>query len=495
MSADVVEQSLTAAGQHYAAGRLDEAARRYAAVEAAQPRDHRAVYSLAVIDIRRGRLQEAVVRLKRVVKLEPDLYPALFNLGRASETLGNWRDAADAYSRAVAVRPDEADAQLCLAVALATVGRIDESLANYRAVANDARFGLQALTRLALLRPGSVTDGELAEIGRAAEDSAVAAEIRIGLRFALGEVLEARKAYDEAFTAFAGANKAKRDALAAGGPTSDPRMVARVSARSIAQVKALFTPEFLAAHRGQGDASVAPIFIVGMPRSGSTLIEQILASHPAVQGMGESEVIAELLRRSGAYDPGRANRPGFFDALAEADLAQMRARGWTRRLRPVDKTLESHLHVGMIHLMFPRAVILHSTRDSMDTGLACFRQLFSRGNETLYDLAEIGEAYVGYRALMDYWAEVLPGRVIDVAYEALLDDPEAQIRWLVTEACGLAWDPRCLQFHRTERAVTTASAAQVRQPLFATSRGRWRRYERHLGQLIDALGPYATELR
>ncbi len=492
MSAEMVEQTLNAAAAHYAAGRLNEAARGYVAVEAAAPRDHRAIYSLAVIDISRGRLPEALVRLKRVAKLKPDLFPALFNLGRVSQSLGQWRGAADAYGRAFALRPEATDARFCLAVALAASGRIDESVAHYRALAADPRLGPQALARLALIRPESVTDAEAAEIRRAAEDAQMAAETRIGLRFALGEVLEARQVYDEAFDAFVDANQAKRAALVAAGPASDPRNVARVTTRSIAQVKALFTPEFLAAHRSEGDPSTTPIFIVGMPRSGSTLIEQILASHAGAQGMGESDVMAELLRRSRAYDPARANQPGFFRALADAYLGQMRARGWTRRSRLVDKTLENSLHVGMIHLMFPRAVILNAVREPLDTGLACFRQLFTHGNETLYDLAEIGEAYVGYREIMEHWARVLPGRVIDVEYEALLAEPEETIRWLITEVCGLPWEPRCLEFHKTERVVTTASAAQVRQPLFSTSRGRWRRYERHLGPLIEALGPYAS---
>jgi hypothetical protein len=492
MSAEAIETTLSAAAAHYAAGRLDEAARSYGAVEAAAPRDHRAVYSLAVIDISRGRLPDALVRLKRVVKMAPDLFPAQFNLGRVSEALGRWREAAHAYERGVALRPEATDAAFCLAVALAASGRIDESVARYRALLGDPRLGPQALARLALIRPESVTDPELAEIRRAADDTSVAPEIRIGLSFALGEVLEARKAYDEAFAAFAAANSAKHDALVAKGGVNDPRRVAQVTAHSIARVEALFTPDFLAAHHGEGDPSVSPIFIVGMPRSGSTLIEQILASHPGVQGMGESSVMAELLRRSRAYDPAGVSRPGLFRALADAYLAQMRARGWTRRARLVDKTLESYLHVGMIALMFPRAVILHSVRDPMDTCLACFRQLFTVGNETLFDMVQIGEAYRGYRELMDHWARVLPGRVIDVEYEALLTQPEAMIRWLVTEACGLTWDPRCLDFHKTERAVTTASAAQVRQPLFSTSHGRWRRYERHLGPLIRALGPYAS---
>lgn len=486
-----IERLLSEGGAHYEAGRLDAAARAYAIAEKGAPRDFRAIYSLAVIDISAGRLASAAVRLKRTLKLNPRLFPALFNLGRVSEQLGRWDDAIEAWTHALDERPDAADARMALAVALCTLGRIDEGVAQYRALGDDPRLRPQAMARLALIRPDSVTDAELAAIERNLNDPGVDAQTRIGLGFALGEVQEARGRYEAAFDAFAAANHAKFDALAAAGPTSDPRNAAAVNVRSIAQVKALFTPAFLTAHRGSGLTDVSPIFIVGMPRSGSTLIEQILASHPAVQAMGETPVLSELLRRSRAYDPAAAKDRAFFRSLAEGYLAAMRERGWTRKMRLVDKTLESFLHVGMIHLMFPRAVIIESARDALDTCVACWRQLFNRGNETLYDLAQIGAAYRGYRDVMDHWSKVLPARVTQVSHEALVADPDKQIRWLVTEAAGLAWDQRCLEFHKSERPVITASAAQVRQPIFQSSLGRWRRYERHLGPLIEALGPYA----
>ena len=141
--------------------------------------------------------------------------------------------------------------------------------------------------------------------------------------------------------------------------------------------------------------------------------------------------------------------------------------------------------------MFPNAVILHAVRDPLDTCLSCWRQLFAQGAETLYDLAEIGAEYVAYRQTMDHWRAVLPGRVIDVDHEALVADPEPQIRWLVTEAAGLTWNDACLSFHTAGEAARTASSVQVRQPIFRTSLQRWRRYEARLGPLIEALGPYA----
>ena len=480
-------------GAHAAAGRRDEAARAYEVVEARNPGDIRAPYSLATIDIRLGRLTSALARLKSVVRREPGLFTAQHNLGYVCQTLGLWPQAADAYAQALALRPAADETAFNLADALIILGRTDEALQSYRGLMAKPATALRALTGLALVKPAAVTDAELAAMQRAAHDPGVEAAVRTGLMFALGEVLEARQSDEEAFAAFAAGNRLKYESLVAAAsglasPASHPVVVARDHARSGERLRAMFTPAFIAEHRGGGNATARPIFIVGMPRSGSTLIEQILSSHPAVQGLGESPALAETLERARAYDPAQ---PTDFRQLADAYLAAQRARGWKPGARPVDKTLESFLHVGMIHLMFPRAVILHSVRDPVDTGLACYRQLFGHGNETLYDLGQIGAEYVGYRAVMDHWRAVLPGRVIDVSHEALVEDPETQIRWLVTEACGLDWDPACLGFHRTQRPVRTASVAQVRQPIFTTSLQRWRRYERHLGPLLKALGPYA----
>jgi hypothetical protein len=490
--AEVVER-LDAAGAHHAAGRLDEAARAYEAVEARNPGDIRAPYSLAVIDIRLGRLTRAFERLKGVVRREPGLFTAQHNLGFVCQTLGLWPQAVTAYAHALALRPDAVETDFNLTAALTILGRTDEAIERYRGLMADPATALRALTGVALLKPSAVTDSELATLRRAAADLGVAADVRTGLLFALGEVLEARGSDEDAFAAFAAGNRLKYETLVAAangpaGPSAHPKAVARDHARSAARVQALFTPAFIAANRGGGVTAQRPIFIVGLPRSGSTLIEQILSSHPAVQGMGESAALADVLERADAYGPGRSSD---FRDLAQDYLAGLRARGWKPGARPVDKTLESFLHVGMIHLMFPRAVILHSVRDPVDTGLACYRQLFGDGNETLYDLGQIGAEYVGYRAVMDHWRTVLPGCVIDISHEALVEDPERQIRWLVTEACGLDWDPACLTFHRTRRPVRTASVAQVRQPIFTTSLQRWRRYERHLGPLLEALGPYA----
>ena len=317
-------------------------------------------------------------------------------------------------------------------------------------------------------------------------------DTRIGLWFALGEALERRGADDAAFDAFAEGNRLKRGQFA-GRPGADPPTLLRLHRESARRVRAAYDADLLAAGRGLGLSTAAPIFVVGMPRSGSTLIEQILSAHPEVRALGETAVLPRLLERGALFagpapmSPDRAA----LRALARRYLEAIRARGWRGAGRFVDKTLENYLHVGAIALMFPNAVILHAVRDPLDTCVSCWRQLFAEGAETLYDLAEIGAEYVAYRQTMEHWRAVLPGRVIDVDHEALVADPERRIRWLVTEAAGLTWDDACLAFDTAGEAARTASSVQVRQPIFRTSLQRWRRYEARLGPLIEALGPYA----
>ena len=482
---------LDAAAGHYAQGRLDEAARVYRRAETADPADIRAVYSLAVIDLRRGRAEGALRRLRVVVAREPGLLAAQQNLGAVCERLSLWAEASDAYGRAWKLAPNAAEAGFGLARMLAILGRVTEAVAAYRVLSADPAARVRALVRLAILDPAAVEDQALDDLRRAASDPAGPAEDRIERLFALGQVLDQRRSDDEAFAAFAAGNRLKHDTLAVAKPAVHPDIVGLEHEAAARFVRELFTTDFIARHEGRGGASSAPIFIVGMPRSGSSLIEQILASHRKVQGMGESSVLSALTDDGFPGVPGQGDDPAGWRRLAEAYLAGMRERGWARAPRLVDKTLENHLRVGLIHLMFPRAVILHSVRDPLDTCLACFRQLFASGAETLYDLREIGEAYVRYRRTVEHWRTVLPGRVIDVDHETLVADPEGRIRWLVTEACGLDWDPDCLRFHETDAAVATASAAQVRRPIFATSIERWRRHAEHLGPLIEALGPYA----
>jgi tetratricopeptide (TPR) repeat protein len=484
---------LNAAAACYAQGRLSDAADLYRQAAAADPKDLRPTYSLALIDIRCGRLENARQRLTAVAAQDPNLYPAQQNLGAVCQNLNLWQEAADAYGHALSLNPTAVETHFSLARALAVLGRVGESSACYRALAANPSVRLRALTRLAGLDPAAINEQDLIDLQRTADDpapaSAPASATRIEAYFALGMALEQRRADQAAFVAFEAGNRLKHGALMASADlAARPDVAEREHDRAARFVIDRFDQAFLQRSSHRGSTSTAPIFVVGMPRSGSSLIEQVLSSHRHVQSMGESAALSAVVDQ-GFTEAERETRWG---DLAEAYLGSMRQRGWKGADRFVDKTLENHLRVGMIHLMFPTSVILESTRDPVDTCLSCYRQLFTEGNETLYDLGQIGRAYVRYRRVMEHWERVLPGRVIRVAHEKLVADPDGQIRWLV-DACNLDWDPACLRFYETAGVVRTASAVQVRLPVFSTSIGRWARFANELEPLLKALGPYAPQ--
>ena len=381
-SPERIDALLNVAAAHYAAGRLDAASDAYRAVEAEDAEDIRARYSLAVIDLRRSRFDEARRRLRAVLRRRADHFEAFHNLGVAEQALGGWEAAAEAYARALALRPEATPTAFARAIALAVLGRTDEAITLYRMLSAEPVSRPSALTRLATLRPAAISDGELKNLRADAGDGALPPETRVGALFALGHALEAREANAAAWEAFEAGNALKHQLLLAGEASSRPDVVARENARSIERIRAFFSAAFLAQHAGRGDRATRPIFIVGMPRSGSSLIEQILSSHPQVQGLGESGALWGALENRFPYPPHAPQENDHFRQLARRYLAAQRTRGWTDQLRPVDKTLDNHLHVGMLHLMFPRATILHAVRDPVDTGVACWRQLFARGNET-----------------------------------------------------------------------------------------------------------------
>jgi hypothetical protein len=243
--------------------------------------------------------------------------------------------------------------------------------------------------------------------------------------------------------------------------------------------------------RGAGDASTVPIFVLGMPRSGTTLTEQILASHPDVHGAGELPDLLAIAQRP-------VNGAGYPGNILALDRAQLTVWGadyvaGLRRHAPgakhiTDKMPANFFAVGLIHLMLPHAKIIHVNRNPVDTCLSCFTRLFNRKQNQTYDLAELGRYYVDYVRLMNHWRALLPaGAFLDVRYEDIVADPETQARRLL-DHCGLEWNAACLDFHKHRRSIRTASVTQVRQPIYKTSVERWRHYEKYLGPLLDALG-------
>jgi Sulfotransferase family len=242
-----------------------------------------------------------------------------------------------------------------------------------------------------------------------------------------------------------------------------------------------------------------PIFVIGMPRSGTTLIEQIIASHPLVHGAGELQTFNDVILTVRGPDGNVLPYPDFLPALDATALQQIGARyiAEVRKLAPsgehvTDKMPSNYYFAGLIHLALPNAKIIHSIRNPVDTCISCFSKLFSAEQNHTYDLAELGRYYKRYQALMAHWRRVLPAEsILDVRYEDVVADLERQARRII-DYCSLPWDNRCLSFHETERPVRTASATQVRQPIYKSAVGRWRVYEGQLDPLLRALGIAAS---
>jgi hypothetical protein len=262
------------------------------------------------------------------------------------------------------------------------------------------------------------------------------------------------------------------------------------------RMQAAFDPKQMKRGAGLGDPSAAPVFIVGMPRSGTTLAEQILASHPNVFGAGEINDFQKAILALGGDAAGALGSPEVASLLSPDELQRIGA-GYVARLgamapeatRIVNKTPENFRFLGLIHRALPNARIIHTRRDPVDTCLSCFSKLFFENLPFAYDLGELGRYYRAYDALMAHWRALLPQEtLLEVQYEEVVDDLEGQARRIVAH-CGLEWDPRCLDFHETERPVRTASVAQVRQPIYASAVGRWRPYEPFLGPLLSELAP------
>jgi Sulfotransferase family len=316
---------------------------------------------------------------------------------------------------------------------------------------------------------------------------------RIKLNFALGKAYADLKDHRRSFQHLLAANAGKRAMVAYDEP---------VALALFDRIEATFSCELIAARSGGGDPSRRPIFVLGMPRSGTTLVEQILASHPMVHGAGELETLSEVVLAVGS--PGSTTIPytDFVPALDRAALMSIGAHylaALNERVpsgeRVTDKMPTNYYFAGLIHLALPNAKIIHTVRDPLDTCMSCFSKLFAGAQNHTYDLGELGRYYKRYERLMTHWRRVLPpDRILDVRHEDVVADLETQERRIVSY-CGLPWSDLCLSFHETDRPVRTASVTQVRKPIYKSAVGRWRDCEEFIGPLLTALDLPAREDR
>jgi tetratricopeptide (TPR) repeat protein len=445
--------------------------------------------NLATVLYRQNRPAEAIEVLDALLNGEP-ANPAHQNLKAAAlGRIGGYEEAIALYSAVLERFPDQPKVWMSYGHVLKTVGRQHDSIAAYRrAIAAAPSLG-EAWWSLANLKTVELGAADSAAMERALATPGLAEEDRFHLHFALGKALEDAGEAERAFAHYEEGNRLRRAGLA-----YDPDEIDRHVERSVA----LFTPPFFAAREGRGCAVGDPIFILGMPRAGSTLIEQMLASHSRVEGTMELPDVPALAKRLGgrrlkseptAYPESLAAlSAGELQALGEEYLERTRIQRKTGRPFFIDKMPNNWAHVGLIHLILPNAKIIDARRHPLACTFSNFKQHFARGQGFSYDLAELGRYYRAYVELMRHFDAVLPGRVHRVIYERMVEDPEAELRRLL-DYLDLPFEAACLRFHENERAVRTASSEQVRQPINREGLDQWRAFEPWLGPLKDTLGP------
>ncbi len=473
-------------------GRLPEAITLLQATVDLAPGHAQAQNDLGAALLAQGNPAQAEAHLRQAVRLRPAFAEAHSNLGVALREQGRMDQAVQALRKAVRLNPGFAGVHNNLGYTYEFLGRIDEARDEFLAALwldPDNPRALAGLSGLATAGHYEFSADELRRIERLVTRTDLSLDDRGRLHFALARVRDRAGEPDEAFAHYVHGNALRQEYLRRRGAAYDPA----AQRRRVDRLIEAFSPAYFARVTSFGVDSELPVFIVGMPRSGTSLAEQILASHPQVYGAGELQDLERLaqslprrLRTEEEYPECVARLDAATArAVAEEYLEALRRRGG-EAARVVDKLPANFHHLGLIATLFPRARVIHCRRDPRDTCVSCFVQDFREPHPFALDLEHLGHYYREYERLMSHWKRVLPVPVFELDYEELTADQEGVSRRLVA-FCGLEWDERCLRFHETDRPVQTASALQVRKPMYRSAVGRWKRYERHLGPLLAAL--------
>ncbi|MCW8914577.1 MAG: tetratricopeptide repeat protein [Magnetovibrio sp.] len=427
---------------------------------------------------------EARTALRSALQLNPNYGVAHKNMALTLTSLGQLDAAILHGRRAVELDPNMAEGHNVLGTILQAQGALDEAKASYRhAIAVAPHFGTAHRHLSALIKHTEV-DNDIKAMADEIVKPGLSDEQKMHFAFGLGKAYDDLKDADTAFTYFAQGNALKR---ARCGHSPDD------SKAFFEAIKSVFDPAFFERHTDASLDDNTPIFILGMPRSGTSLVEQILASHPDVFGAGELNTLAQLVSNH-TTQTAQQDVPTGLKNITDGDLKSI-ATSYLSELRKMDtnarfitdKMPENYFNVGLIKTILPNAKIIHCRRDPVDTSLSIFRTLFTGGGHTYaYDLADIGHQHNLYSDLMAHWDTVCPDYGYAIDYEALIADTEVEVRTLL-EYCGLSWNDACLNFSTTKRVVQTASVAQVRQPIYNSSVKAWKAYEKHLGPLLNAL--------
>jgi tetratricopeptide (TPR) repeat protein len=473
---------------------LDDAQLLLEAVLDLQPEYQAARFDYTQVLVKRHLYEQAHAEALKLLAADPKDRNYRMLHAMTCVGLGQHERALELYRALLPEAAQPAELHLSIAHSLKTLGRGDEAVAAYHAAAA-ARPGYgDAWWSLANLKTYRFEDAEI-ELMRATEGStATAADDRYHLCFALGKALEDRERYRESYEYYARGNTLKRGAS---------RYRPEVLELNTRLQREFCSAELFARHRHAGTPERDPIFIVGLPRSGSTLIEQILASHSAVEGTLEladiPRLVVELRGRDAPLDDPRY--PGVLAQLSDADFRRFGEKFLrdtriyrTDKARFIDKMPNNFRHIGLLHLMLPNATIIDARREPMACCFSNLKQLFAHGQEFTYGVEDIARYYRTYLELMRHWDTVLPGRVLRVQYEDVVADLEGSVRRILAH-CGLEFEPACVEFYKTERSIRTASSEQVRQPIFREGLEQWQRFEPWLGELRTALGDALTRYR
>ena len=436
---------------------------------------------------KRQKSGQALGQAKRLLETSPDnpQFQSIYAI-ECMQT-GDFEEALNLFDRVLEQIPGDPVTLTSKGHAFKTHGQYDKAVASYRAaLVSQPRYG-EAWYSLSNLKVYSFSDRELERMHAQARNDDLPHADRVHLNFALGKAYEDRNDFETSLRCYEQGNRSKK--------TTSTYDADKMTEELQAQHR-VCTAEMLSRGTRAGHSAGDPIFVVGLPRAGSTLLEQILSSHSRVDGTLELPNILSLsqqLRRRGRSGT-EPDYPGILAALSDEELHQFGQQYIDdtrihRRSAPffVDKMPNNFRHIGLIHLILPNAKIIDARRHPMACGFSGYKQLFAEGQQFTYDLADLGQYYRNYVELMDHWDAVLPGKVLRVQYENVVGDLETQVRRIL-DHCGLEFEPGCLSFHRTDRAVRTPSSEQVRQPIFTSGLDYWRNYEPWLDPLKDALG-------
>ncbi len=458
------------------------------------PEYRAARHDYALVLVARHKYQRAREELEKLLQLEPQNRQYRMLYANACVGLGEHARALPLYREFLIDTPQAPDLHLSVAHCLKTLGRQQEAIEAYRAsAAARANYG-DAYWSLANLKTYRFTDDEIARMRSEEAASSTQLVDRYHLCFALGKAFEDRGEYPESLRYYERGNALKK---------SESRYRPETIELNTRKQIEVCTREFFAQRAGGGANSAEPIFIVGLPRSGSTLVDQILASHSQVEGTQELAEIPRMVLELQGRDPDLDNPryPGVLEELTAADLLRLgnkylRDTRVFRTDKPhfIDKMPNNFRHLGLIHLILPNAKIIDTRREPMACCFGNLKQLFANGQEFTYSIEDIARYYRTYLELMRHWEQVLPGRILRIVHEDIVADLEGNVRRIL-EFCGLGFEPACVEFYKTERSIRTASSEQVRQPIFREGLDQWKHYERWLGPLKDALGDALVSYR